>query len=60
MALNRSIIAQGRPEAVFTDEILSRLYGAPMRVVREGDVTVVVDHPDLVIGAGHRAGNGVA
>jgi zinc/manganese transport system ATP-binding protein/zinc transport system ATP-binding protein len=60
VALNRSIIAQGRPEAVFTDEILSRLYGAPMRVVREGDVTVVVDHPGLVIGAGHRATNGVA
>ncbi|HEY7067842.1 MAG TPA: metal ABC transporter ATP-binding protein [Chloroflexota bacterium] len=60
VALNRTVVAQGRPEAVFTDEILSRLYGAPMRVVREGDVTVVVDHPDLVIGAGSKVGNGVA
>jgi zinc/manganese transport system ATP-binding protein len=62
ICLNRTVLAEGRPEAVFTDEILSRVYGAPMRVVREGDVTVVVDHPDLMVGAKsrRRAGSGVA
>jgi ABC-type Mn2+/Zn2+ transport system ATPase subunit len=60
VCLNRTIVAQGSPEAVFTDEILSRLYGAPMHVVRAGDVTVVVDHPDLALGASRRAGSGAA
>ena len=52
VCLNRTIIAEGPPAAVFTDATLSELYGAPMHVVREGDVTVVVDHPDLLVGAG--------
>jgi ABC-type Mn2+/Zn2+ transport system ATPase subunit len=51
VGLNRRVIAQGPPEAVFTDEILTRLYGGPMHVVREGDVTVVVDHPGLLFDA---------
>jgi len=59
VCLNRTIIAQGPPASVFTDAVLSQLYGAPMHVVREGDVTVVVDHPDLLVGAGHR-GSGTA
>jgi zinc/manganese transport system ATP-binding protein/zinc transport system ATP-binding protein len=59
VCLNRSIVAQGPPTQVFTDEVLTQLYGAPMHVVREGDVTVVVDHPDLVVGAA-RHGSGTA
>jgi len=60
VCLNRTVVAQGRPQAVFTDEILTRLYGAPMHVVREGDVTVVVDHPELVLGAAGRRDHGAA
>jgi zinc/manganese transport system ATP-binding protein len=59
VCLNRTIVAQGPPAVVFTDEVLSQLYGAPMHVVREGDVTVVVDHPDLLVGAAHH-GSGSA
>jgi ABC-type Mn2+/Zn2+ transport system ATPase subunit len=53
VCLNREIVAQGSPDEVFNDAVLSRLYGAPMRVVRDGDVTVVIDHPGLVFGRGH-------
>ena len=60
VCLNRTIVAHGRPEAVFTDEILSRLYGAPMHVVREGDVTVVVDHPGVTLAPDRRVGSGAA
>jgi zinc/manganese transport system ATP-binding protein len=60
VCLNRTIVAQGPPAVVFTDEVLTRLYGAPMRVVRQGDATVVVDHPDLLIGASARRSSGVA
>jgi zinc/manganese transport system ATP-binding protein/zinc transport system ATP-binding protein len=60
VCLNRTVVAQGRPQTVFTDEILTRLYGAPMHVVREGDVTVVVDHPELVLGATARRDHGAA
>jgi len=59
VCLNRSIVAQGPPTQIFTDQVLTQLYGAPMHVVREGDVTVVVDHPDLVVGAA-RHGSGTA
>lgn len=45
VCLNRTVIAHGPPAIVFRDEILSRLYHAPLRVVREGDVAVVIDHP---------------
>ncbi len=60
VCLNRTVIAHGPPAAVFTDEVLTRLYGAPMHVVREGDITVVVDHPGLLVGAARRTGRGVA
>jgi ABC-type Mn2+/Zn2+ transport system ATPase subunit len=45
VCLNRRVIAHGPPAIVFRDEILSRLYHAPLHVVREGDVAVVIDHP---------------
>ncbi|HLI29054.1 MAG TPA: ABC transporter ATP-binding protein [Chloroflexota bacterium] len=45
VCLNRTVIAHGPPSVVFRDEVLSRLYNAPLRVVREGDVAVVIDHP---------------
>jgi len=60
VCLNRTVLAQGPPAAVFTDEVLTQLYGAPMHVVRQGDVTVVVDHPDLLVGARARRSSGVA
>ena len=60
VCLNRTVVAHGPPAVVFTDATLSELYGAPMRVVREGDVTVVVDHPELVIGGRGRKAGGAA
>lgn len=60
VCLNRAVIAHGPPEVVFTDEVLTRLYGAPMHVVREGDITVVVDHPDLLAATARRRGSGAA
>lgn len=50
VCLNCTVLAQGPPAIVFRDEVLTRLYGAPLRVVRDGDVTVVVDHPRLPLG----------
>ena len=35
VCVNRGIVAQGPPERVFTPPILSRTFGAPMRVVRD-------------------------
>jgi ABC-type Mn2+/Zn2+ transport system ATPase subunit len=60
ICLNRTVLAHGAPSAIFTDGILSRLYGAPMHVVREGDVTVVVDHPGLMLGRVARRDHGIA
>jgi zinc/manganese transport system ATP-binding protein/zinc transport system ATP-binding protein len=60
VCLNRRIVAQGPPERVFTDAVLSEVYGGPMHVVREGDMTVVVDHPGVAFSANGRSGSGAA
>jgi len=43
ICLNKRIVAQGTPDAVFTPEILGRTYGAEMIVVRQGDLILVSD-----------------
>lgn len=43
LCVNRGIVAQGPPETIFTDEILSRTYGADMRVVRHNGLLLVAD-----------------
>ena len=43
ICVNRGVVAQGPPEAVFTDETLSRTYGAEMQVVRQNGLLLVAD-----------------
>ncbi len=43
VCLNHAVVAQGRPNEVFTPELLSRTYGAEMLVVREGSLILVAD-----------------
>jgi zinc/manganese transport system ATP-binding protein/zinc transport system ATP-binding protein len=43
ICLNKRIVAQGTPDAVFTPEILGRTYGSEMVVVRQGDLILVSD-----------------
>lgn len=43
ICLNKRVVAQGTPDAVFTPEILGRTYGAEMVVVRQGDLILVSD-----------------
>jgi zinc/manganese transport system ATP-binding protein len=47
VCMNGGITADGDPNAVLTPASLARTYGAPMRVLRDGDRTVVVDADDL-------------
>jgi zinc/manganese transport system ATP-binding protein/zinc transport system ATP-binding protein len=55
VCLNREVIAEGPPSAVFTPEILERTYGAEMPIVRYQGLTLVAEKPHL-IGRAHRAG----
>jgi zinc/manganese transport system ATP-binding protein len=43
LCVNGGIVAQGDPEDVFTAEVLSRTYGAEMRVVRKDGLLLVAD-----------------
>jgi zinc/manganese transport system ATP-binding protein len=43
ICLNRSIVAEGAPDDVFTAEVLSETYAADMVVLREGDLILVSD-----------------
>jgi zinc/manganese transport system ATP-binding protein/zinc transport system ATP-binding protein len=43
ICLNRRVVAEGPPDAVFTSENLARTYGAEMVVVRQGDLVLVSD-----------------
>jgi len=43
ICINRGVVAQGSPDAVFTPEILSRTYGADMQVVRQNGLLLVAD-----------------
>ena len=43
VCVNRQVIAEGPPEHVFTDEVLSRTYGADLRVYRHDGTILVAD-----------------
>jgi zinc/manganese transport system ATP-binding protein/zinc transport system ATP-binding protein len=43
ICLNRSIVAEGAPDDVFTAEVLSETYAADMVVLRQGDLILVSD-----------------
>lgn len=45
ICLNRRIIAQGRPEEVFTEEILDETYGGDMLVIRQDSMLFVQQKP---------------
>ncbi|MEW5988746.1 MAG: metal ABC transporter ATP-binding protein [Chloroflexota bacterium] len=45
ICLNRAIIAQGRPETVLTEELLSRTYGGEMLVIRQNGLLFVQQRP---------------
>lgn len=54
ICLNKTVIAQGRPNRVFTSEVLSRTFNAEMLVIKQGEMVLVADKPhqfgDLVSG----------
>jgi zinc/manganese transport system ATP-binding protein len=43
VCINRSIVAEGDPDSIFTDAILGRTYGAELRVVRQDGTVLVAD-----------------
>ncbi|MEX1164611.1 MAG: metal ABC transporter ATP-binding protein [Nitriliruptor sp.] len=46
--LDGTIVADGPPHEVLTEELVERTYGARMRIIRDGDQVVVTDeHPVL-------------
>lgn len=45
ICLNRAVIAEGAPEDIFTDTILSRTYGSEMIVVRQAGLLLVAQKP---------------
>jgi zinc/manganese transport system ATP-binding protein/zinc transport system ATP-binding protein len=45
ICLNRSVIAEGQPETVFTEEILNRTYAGDMIVVRQAGLLLVHQRP---------------
>lgn len=45
VCINRTVIAQGSPEEVFTTEVLSRTYEADLHVVRHEGLLLVSDAP---------------
>ena len=45
ICLNRRVIAQGPPEAIFTEEILNLTYQGDMLVIRQGDMLFVQQKP---------------
>lgn len=46
ICFNRSLVAQGDPQAVFTSEILSRTYNSEMVVVRQNGLLLIADSPN--------------
>lgn len=48
VCLNHGVVADGSPLDVLTSEALMLTYGAPMRVVRDGDAVAVVDEEPLL------------
>ncbi|HQY94621.1 metal ABC transporter ATP-binding protein [Caldilinea sp.] len=45
VCLNRQVIAEGPPEEIFTDEVLSRTYQSEMMVIRQEGVLLVAQKP---------------
>ncbi|MFO7632414.1 MAG: ATP-binding cassette domain-containing protein, partial [Caldilinea sp.] len=45
VCLNRAVIAEGAPEEIFTDDILSRTYQSEMMVLRHDDMILVHQKP---------------
>ena len=58
ICLNQRVVAQGRPDDVFTPEILGRTYGAEMVVVRQGDLILVSDKLAATVSGPWAAGTG--
>jgi ABC-type Mn2+/Zn2+ transport system ATPase subunit len=50
VCVNRRIVAAGAPDEVFTEPILSRTYGAEMRVIRHEGLLLVSDAPHPLLG----------
>jgi zinc/manganese transport system ATP-binding protein/zinc transport system ATP-binding protein len=53
ICMNRTVVAEGTPEEVFTPEVLSRTYGAEMVVLREADLILVSDKMSATQSAQH-------
>lgn len=49
VCLNGGVTGDGTPAEVLTEEVLARTYGAPMRVIDDGDRVVVVDPPPATV-----------
>lgn len=47
VCINQQLIAEGKPEEIFTEEVLGRTYGAGMRVVRQDGMLLIGDDPQL-------------
>jgi zinc/manganese transport system ATP-binding protein/zinc transport system ATP-binding protein len=47
VCLNRTLIAEGPPESVFTPPILRRTYNAEMNVITHNGMTLVAENPHL-------------
>jgi zinc/manganese transport system ATP-binding protein/zinc transport system ATP-binding protein len=45
VCLNRTVIAEGAAETIFTEDILSRTYGSEMMVVRQAGMLLVAQKP---------------
>lgn len=45
VCLNRTLIAQGKPQHIFTSEVLSHTFNAEMVVVKQGDMVLIADKP---------------
>jgi zinc/manganese transport system ATP-binding protein/zinc transport system ATP-binding protein len=43
VCVNRTVIAEGDPDAVFTPAVLNRTYGADLRIVRQDGAVLVAD-----------------
>ncbi len=46
ICFNRSLVAQGDPQEVFTSEILSRTYNSEMVVVKQNGLLLIADSPE--------------
>lgn len=47
ICINRELIAQGKPEEIFTEKVLAQTYGSQMRVLRQDGMLLIGDDPNL-------------